>query len=104
MEDQGQENSGELVQGNEFLAKWRRGKGPRTITEYLFPNLTPDSSSSDETIVVPSEEEAVSYTHLDVYKRQVSALCRARSINHTAPKSGFCTKSLSKSVPAKCTV
>ena len=29
----------------------------RTITEYLFPNLTLDSSSSDETIVVPSEEE-----------------------------------------------
>lgn len=57
MEDQGQENSGELVQGNEFLAKWRRGEGPRTITEYLFPNLTLDSSSSDETIVVPSEEE-----------------------------------------------
>ena len=57
MEDKGQENSRELVQGNEFLAKWRRGEGPRTITEYLFPDLPFNRISSDETIEGLSVEE-----------------------------------------------
>jgi len=42
---------------NEFLATWQRGAGPRVITDYMFPRLPLDSSSSDETIAVFSEKE-----------------------------------------------
>lgn len=89
MEDKGQENSGEIIQGNEFLVKWRRGEGPRTITEYLFPDLPFDSISSDETsewLSVEEESALVGMVHFFLQARYDEAFAeaeRCRSSRHS---------------------
>lgn len=62
MEDKGQQNSRGLTQGDEFLATWQRGEGPRIVIEYLFPDLSSDSNASDKTVALPSAEEETALT------------------------------------------
>ncbi len=57
MEDKSQKDSGRITRKNVLLTKWRRGEGPRVITEYLFYDVPSDNNSSDKTIVALSEEE-----------------------------------------------
>ena len=89
MEDKGQENSRELVQGNEFRAKCRRGEGPRTITDYLFPDLPFNRISSDETIEglsVEEENALVGMVHFFLQARYDEAFAeaeRCRSSRHS---------------------
>lgn len=57
MENAGQKNCRWLIPGDRMPVVWQRGEGPRVIVEYLFPDLSSESGSNDETIESLSDEE-----------------------------------------------
>lgn len=80
MKDQGQNNSRGLTHGAEFLATWRRGEGPRIVTEYLFHDLPRVRSSSGEAKAMLSDEEEsalVGMVHFFLQARYEEALAEA---------------------------
>jgi len=57
MVDKDIKNNERLTQDNESTYMWRLGRGPDTITEYLFGESFLDSGSSDEKAAMLSDEE-----------------------------------------------
>lgn len=57
MEDKNQKNSGELTQEDMSLPTWRRGEGPRLMSEFFFVNQALDNKSSNGVVGTLSDDE-----------------------------------------------